>query len=293
MLAETEDFFVYLLSEKGLTTNTVEAYRADILQFIEFLKNRKLTEWSDVTQDDLIAFLSSKHDQNYASTSICRKLIAIKVLFRFLKRESWIISNFTQALETPKIWQLIPDVLSQEEMEAILNQPDLTNSRGARDRAILEVLYASGLRVSELCQLRLQDVDDEYVRVCGKGGKERIVPIGKRAIQAIDFYSNFCDGIPRKREGFLFLGSKGKPINRVTVWKLVKLYARKAGIEKSISPHTFRHTFATHLLDHGADLRVIQDLLGHADIGTTDRYTHVNNQQVQEAFFKHSPQRIL
>lgn len=286
---EARDFLIYLSSERGLSPHTLEAYSRDISSFILFTNKRNKFYWKDVEQEDLIAFLSLKQDLKYASSSICRTLVAIKVLFRFLKREKLIHSNFTLLLEAPKIWQLIPDVLTQDEMLSLLNQPDLSTRKGARDRAIMEVLYAGGLRVSELCQLRLQDVDDLYMRIKGKGGKERIVPIGSKAIAAIDHYLNFRNEILLERETPLFLGRGAKPMDRVWIWKLIKYYACKAGISKSISPHTFRHSFATHLLDNGADLRVIQELLGHADIGTTDRYTHISNRQVQAAFHSYHP----
>ncbi len=291
MQTDADDFLIYLSSERGLSQNTIEAYRNDLAHFIAFLNNTGKPGWSEVDQEDLIGFLSSKQDQKYASASICRALIAIKVLFRFLKREKLIASNFTLLLETPKIWQLIPDVLTQVEIEWLLEQPDLSTRKGSRDKAIMEVLYAGGLRVSELCQLKLQDVDDLYMRVKGKGGKERIVPIGSKAIEAVDHYLNFRNENSFERETPLFLGRGGKSMDRVTVWKLVKHYAKKAQIKKSISPHTFRHSFATHLLDNGADLRVIQELLGHADISTTDRYTHISNQQVQAAFHAFHPRQ--
>lgn len=276
------DFLKYLSSEKGASHNTIEAYQRDIDQFIKFLETQSIHLWSDVQQENLIAFLSLKQNQKFASSSICRALIAIKVFFRFLKREKLIDSNFTSLLDSPKIWQLVPDILSLEKMEKLLQQPDPETRIGARDRAILEVLYACGLRVSELCTLKLYDVDDTYVRVKGKGGKERIVPLGSKAIEAIDYYLNFRDC--KERDDALFIGKKNLPLSRITVWKMVKYYAKKAQITKSISPHTFRHTFATHLLDNGADLRIIQELLGHASIGTTDRYTHISNSQLHTAF---------
>ncbi len=189
-------------------------------------------------------------------------------------------------LESPKIWQLIPDILSLSEMECLLKQPNPDSAKGARDRAILEVLYASGLRVSELCQLKIEDVDDAYVKVNGKGGKEKVVPIGKKAIAAIDYYLSFRDGT---NQNALFISNKGKPIHRVGVWKMVKRYAMQAGIRKNIFPHTFRHSFATHLLDNGADLRVIQEMLGHASIDSTDRYTHISCKHLHEAFQKFHP----
>ncbi|WP_075883617.1 site-specific tyrosine recombinase XerD [Candidatus Protochlamydia sp. W-9] len=284
MIRDLEDFFIYLASEKGLAQNTLEAYQRDLLSFVTFLKQRSVNNWSQIHLQAIIDYLALKQQQHYASASICRALIAIKVLFRFLKREGMITTNILLLIETPKLWQLIPDVLSLEEIDRILAIPNIQTWRGARDKAILETLYACGLRVSELCQLKIYDVNDTFVRVLGKGGKERIVPIGQQAIVAIDCYLSFREGGENSRNEFLFITKKSKPLTRALVWKLVKFYARQASIFKSISPHTFRHTFATHLLDHGADLRVIQDMLGHASINSTDRYTHVSQIRLQQAF---------
>lgn len=284
MQHEVNDFATYLLSEKGLSLNTLEGYRRDVEHFLAFLKREHIQKWREVEQQHVIDFLSFKKQQDYATASICRALIAIKVFFRFLKREGLLTQNVTLLLETPKIWQLIPDILSIEEMEVLLNQPDSSHEKGARDRAILEVLYASGLRVSELCQLKINHVDDTYLRIQGKGGKERMVPIGRKAMEAIDHYLNFRDGIKTAKQEALFIGKGNRQIHRVTVWAIVKDYARQARITKRIFPHTFRHSFATHLLDNGADLRVIQELLGHASITSTDRYTHVSCTHLREAF---------
>lgn len=284
MQCDVDDFATYLISEKGLSLHTLEAYRRDVESFFAFLKTLCIQCWKNVEQQHLIDFLAVKKNSEYAAASICRALIAIKVFFRFLKREGIVSHNATLLLTTPKIWQLIPDILSIEEMEGLLSQPDPSHQRGVRDRAILEVLYASGLRVSELCQLTIGDVDDTYLRVKGKGGKERLVPIGTKAIVAIDRYLHFRDGAAAGRQKALFVGRGNRPIDRVTVWKLVKGYACQAGITKTIFPHTFRHSFATHLLENGADLRVIQELLGHANISSTDRYTHVSCAHLHEAF---------
>jgi integrase/recombinase XerD len=289
MQRDIEDFATYLLAEKGLSLHTLEAYRRDIQRFLAFLKPCLLRRWSDVQQQHIIDFLSEQKKHDYAPASISRTLIAIKVFFRFLKREGIVTHNVSLLLDTPKIWQLIPDVLSLEEIERLLKAPDPSTPKGARDRAILEVLYASGLRVSELCQLKIGDVDDIYVRVKGKGGKERIVPIGSQAIQAIDHYLAFRDGVAVERQDALFVGRGNQPIDRITVWSLVKRYASQAGMTKTIFPHTFRHTFATHLLDNGADLRVIQEMLGHAHISSTDRYTHVSCAHLHDAFQKCHP----
>jgi integrase/recombinase XerD len=279
-----EDFATYILSEKGFSFHTLEAYRRDIQSFRVFLQKDHLQHWNEVQQQHIIDFLGLKKQNHYAPASISRALIAIKVFFRFLKREGLISHNVSHLLETPKIWQLIPDVLTLEEIEKLLVQPSSHTQKGARDRAILEVLYATGCRVSELCQLNIGDVDDTYVRIKGKGGKERTVPIGKEAILAIDHYLVFRDGSNTEHQQALFVGLGNRRVNRISVWKLVKRYARQAGITKIIFPHTFRHSFATHLLDNGADVRVIQELLGHASISSTDRYAHVSCKHLQDAF---------
>ncbi len=206
------------------------------------------------------------------------------MFFRFLKKEGVISVDLGRYFETPKIWQLVPEVLSMEEVEALLQQPETEDFLGARDKAILELLYATGMRVSELCRLKITDLSDTFVKVKGKGKKERVIPVGRKAIEAVDHYLLHFRKEATEENGLLFLSLKGRPIDRITVWTRVKIYAKSAGIIKSISPHTLRHSFATHLLENGADLRLIQDMLGHEDIGTTDRYTHVTGRRLKSAF---------
>jgi integrase/recombinase XerD len=290
MEEHVQDFISYIISEKGLSSNTIEAYQRDILKFVEYLKELGLISFSEVNTDHLVAFLSKLKKDEYASASICRQLIAIKVLFRFLTRESLIPLNIGLYFQIPKLWQLIPEVLTYEEVENLLNQPCLQTAKGARDKAILEVLYASGLRVSEVCSLDLYSLDDNTVKVKGKGGKERLVPIGQVAIHAVDFYLlNYRHLHDSHTQSALFVTRSGQRIDRVSIWKMIKFYAKKAGIFKTISPHTLRHSFATHLLDNGADLRVIQEMLGHANINSTERYTHVSRSHLQEAFQRFHP----
>lgn len=287
MQQQLNDFLTYLASEKGVSRNTLEAYSRDVHTFASFLKEKSISSWKGVEQAHLIEFLSLRKSLGYASSSMSRHLIAIKVLFRFLKREGIIAQNVTVHLETPKMWQLIPDVLTQNEMQKMLSLPDTQIINGARDKAILELLYACGLRVSELCDLKINDVDDTFIRIVkGKGGKERVVPIGSHAIKAIDHYLGFRHDTSQEA---LFVSSRGKPMSRVAIWKVVKDYAKKAGITKPIFPHTFRHTCATDLLRNGADIRVIQEILGHADISSTERYTHVNADELQVAFESFHP----
>lgn len=282
---QIDDFVIYLASEKGLALNTLEAYRRDLQAFAAFLRKGGEGTFSRVQEPQIVQFLMSLRLQKYASSSIARNLIAIKVFFKFLKREQVVESNAALYLETPKLWQIIPEVLTVEEVDRLLNQPDLETSIGIRDKAILEILYSSGLRVSELCSLKIHSIDETFIRVKGKGNKERIVPIGSRAIQELDFYLVHCrDHWGKPDEEGLFLNKKGLALSRITVWKMIKDYGKQAGIVKNISPHTLRHSFATHLLDNGADLRVIQEMLGHANIGSTDRYTHISNAKLQQSF---------
>jgi len=274
------DFLSYLASERGLAFHTVAAYGRDLHHFSEKV-NKELLEISD---KDILEFLSGLKAKHYASSTLCRYLVSIKVFFRFLKKEGILEKDITLYLDSPKLWQLIPEVMSYSEVDSLLSIPDLTTEIGVRDHALLRLLYASGLRVSELCGLNIHDLDDLFVRVEGKGGKERLVPVAKSAVEAVDRYLTYSSHQRDPNELALFISSRGKRINRIEVWRLVKDYAKKAHITKNISPHTLRHSFATHLLENGADLRIIQEMLGHATIATTDRYTHVSQKHLHEAF---------
>ena len=275
------DFLDYLRSEKGLSSNTIEAYGRDVALFANSLERK---EWGAVPAESIFRFLEGLQNKGYASASICRMLVSVKVFFRFLKKEGILLIDLGRYCNTPKLWQLIPEVLSMEEVDALLAEPKRDSFLGARDLAILELLYATGMRVSELCSCRIIDVDDQFVKVHGKGKKDRLIPVGQRAIEAIDWFLLHFRGEVKEEEAPLFITVKGKPIDRVTVWERVKVYAAAAGIAKSVSPHTLRHSFATHLLENGADLRLIQDMLGHEEIGTTDRYTHVTGHRIKTAF---------
>lgn len=281
-----EDFLDYIRSEKGLSSHTAEAYGRDIRMFAAFVSP---TPPKEIQAEEILSFLSFLKSKNYASSTICRTLVAVKVFCRFLKKEGEIETDLGKYFDTPKLWQLIPEVLSFEEIEALLNQPQIEDAMGSRDKAILELLYATGMRVSELCSLKIKDLNETSIKVQGKGKKERIIPVGKKALQAIDYYLIHFRGEVKEDGGRLFVNSRGKPIDRITIWAKVKAYAKSAGISKSISPHTLRHSFATHLLENGADLRLIQDMLGHEDIGTTDRYTHVTGSRLKTAFKNFHP----
>lgn len=279
-----QDFLVYIASEKGLAQNTIAAYRRDLAAFKIFVDKTPLQQLSE---EHLQAFLADRTLQNYAPASRARALMALKVFFRFLKREGYLLKDLAESLSSPKQWERLPEVLNSEEVEKLLEQP-----QHLRDKAILEVLYASGLRVSEICTLTLYSLDDQFVRVKGKGGKERLVPINQKAVKAVDDYLTHVRGAyESEQQQALFVTRTGKAMNRVDIWKMVKQYAKQAGITKNISPHTLRHSFATHLLNNGADLRVIQEMLGHSSIASTDRYTHVSPANLKAAFEKFHPRK--
>lgn len=287
MQQEISDFALYLASERGLSLHTQEAYIRDLKYFADFLQKSGLSSFQKIGSQDLISFLAALRQQNYASATLYRQFMSIRVFVRFLKRERVINQDWTLYLEAPQVWQQIPEVLSCSEVERLLKQPDPSTPSGARDQAILELLYSSGLRVSELCQLGLYDSDDSYVSVLGKGGKQRLVPVGKKAIAALDHYLlHYYPEGSNEPNPPLFLNKRRKRMDRIQVWKMVKYYGKKAGIEKVISPHTLRHSFATHLLDNGAELRVIQEMMGHSHISSTDRYMQISRKKIQESFHR-------
>ncbi len=259
------DFLSYLGAEKGLSINTIRAYGRDIRSFCKGAKK-------GVDEEGVIRYLEERKEKGDASSSIYRSLISLRLFFRFLKREGLIDRDPTRLLESPKMWQLIPEVLTIKEVEALIKAPDPSHEEGMRDRAILETFYATGIRVSELCALDIYDVGEKSVRVIGKGGRERIVPIGEEAIAAIDRYlGSYRDD--KGEKGALFVSKRGKRLNRTYLWERVKCYAKKVGIEKEVSPHTLRHSFATDLINKGARIVDVSELLGHKELSTTQVYT--------------------
>lgn len=285
MIEAAEDFFSYIGSEKGLSRHTVEAYSRDLLRFISYLESKDVHQFSDVKSGQIVFYLNMLREMGYASASIARAFIAVKVFFRFLSREKMISKNVTIYMQTPKLWEVIPDVLSTEEIESLFAIPDPSTFIGSRDLAILEVMYGSGLRVSEICGIKIYDMGDESVRVFGKGEKERIVPVGKKAIAAVDHYLlNFRCNFDSQENVLLFVTKSGRKVDRTTIWRKIKEFGKLAGIQKNIFPHTLRHSFATHLLDNGADLRIIQEMLGHSSISSTEKYTHVSSKRLVESF---------
>lgn len=277
-----DEFVCVLNTEKGLSKNSVLAYQSDLVAFITFFKNQKDKHFSE---ELIFSFFQKKKDRSISSQ--VRLMVTLKAFFRFLKREKIIKDDFFHLVDSPKLWQLIPEVLTLDEIQRLIDTPDTSTCLGARDRAIFEVIYGAGIRVSECTNLKIVDISDGFIKVFGKGQKERLVPIGKKAIDAIDYYLTKF-----RQEGdtdYLFVSKSNKPLDRTTIFRRIKTYAKQAGIYKIISPHTLRHSFATHLLEHGADLRLIQEFLGHVDIGTTDRYTHISSKRMKSTFDQFHP----
>ena len=289
-----EDFLNYLAVERGLAQNTLLAYRRDLNKYAAFLEKKGIKAADQVARDHVTNFMFDQKNHKLTTSSICRSLAAIKTFHRFLVRERLTKEDPTNLVDTPKIWKRIPEVLTIKEIEAILQATNGKSKQLIRDKAILELFYASGMRVSELVNLKMDSVNMEmgYVRCVGKGSKERIIPIGKSAKEAVKKYCETIRPELAKKNEFtpvLFLSRLGKKLSRQSIWKLIKFYARKAKIKKEIKPHILRHTFATHLLEHGADLRSVQEMLGHADISTTQIYTHVDRERLKSVHKEFHP----
>ncbi len=284
------EFTEHLFVEKRHSPNTVDGYRRDISRFVSF---QPKTSLKSVTLSDIREFLLSLHNQGLSSRSIARSLSSLKSFFKYLMEESLIRDNPVETLETPKIWRKLPNTLSLREVESLLNQPDTETLLGLRDKAMLEVLYATGVRVSELISLELNDMNLEvgYIRSYGKGGKERVIPLGEVAQTYLKVYLE--QGRPRLVKNriipALFISRRKMPMTRQAFWKILKQYVLKANISVPVSPHTLRHAFATHLLERGANLRSVQQMLGHSDISTTQIYTHVVQERMREVFDKCHP----
>ena len=291
--AAISSFLTHVRVEKGLSTNTVSAYRRDLMKFCEFAQKRKLA-FEGVSRDNLVDFLAGLYRQKLESKTVARHLVTLRNFYRFAQMQELIKEDPSVNLESPKIHRALPGYLRLEDVERLLNQPDVKTPIGLRDRAMLEVLYSTGLRVSELIGLRITDLDAQVgcVRCIGKGDKERIVPVGRKALAIVEKYLR--DARPKllgKRIGSpaLFVNRRGVSLSRVGVWKILSAYGRRAGLRVSLTPHMLRHSFATHLLERGADLRSVQLMLGHADISTTQIYTHVVEERLKQIYKAHHP----
>ena len=292
-----DSYLSYVELERGLARNTAKSYESDLRQAAHFLKRQGAASWAVVTAKQLTAWVHWLSDQKFTSSSQSRKLSAVRMLCRHLVHERVRDDDPTALLAGPKLRRKLPDTLSPSDMEKLLAAPSGADAYAVRDRAMLELFYSSGLRISELAGLSLQqvDLDHGFVRVFGKGAKERVVPLGAKARDAVTAYLGSArPKLVKPRTGSeLFISERGKAISRKTLWVIVKKYAKRAGIAKSVKPHLLRHSFATHLLGGGADLRAIQEMLGHASIGTTQIYTAVENSRLLDQHAKHHPRNRL
>ncbi len=290
---QLDRFGDYLTLEQGTSPLTVEAYRRDVERLVDFGRVKGASTPVDFTSRMLRDFVYQLKDLGLSPASIRRNISAVRTYFRFLLADGVVARDPSERLETPKRWRTLPDVLTVDEIERLLAAPTLDDSMAFRDRAMLELAYGAGLRVSEWISIGVRDilVDDTLVRVFGKGSKERLVPIGRRAIGAVATYIR--ESRPKLEKGngkgVLFLNARGEPLTRMGAWKILRKYVDRAGITKAVSPHTLRHSFATHLLEGGADLRAVQEMLGHADISTTQIYTHVDREYLRQVHRQFHP----
>ncbi|MDR3721840.1 MAG: site-specific tyrosine recombinase XerD [Candidatus Acidoferrales bacterium] len=292
MEADIRTFLNCLRVEKGLSDNTIQAYRRDMVKFAAFATSRNLAT-KDVRRGDVVDFLGSLYRKGLDSRSVARHLVTVRHFFRFSLMEGHVDDDPAATIESPRFRQSLPEFLSVEEVDRLLAQPDTSAMVGMRDRAMIELMYSCGLRVSELCGLRVADLQVEAgcLRCIGKGNKERLVPVGRQALEAVQRYLRgsrpklLCEG----SSPYLFLNLKGRKVDRIAYWKTLGQYGRKAGLRKALTPHMLRHSFATHLLDRGADLRSVQMMLGHSDISTTQIYTHVVEERLKQVYKAHHP----
>lgn len=287
-----DQFIDFMEVERGVSTNTIQAYRRDIQKFMEYVKRIK-KDIAGVSREDVTGFMMHLKKKGLSAGTIARNLASLKTFWKFLVMERIVPENITAVIETPKTWKTIPEVLNRQEVERLLNAPRTRSTAGIRDRAILELMYATGLRVSEVNGLKKTNVNLEagFVKCSGKGGKERVVPLGGVARGAIEKYLESARQklSAKTKDEHLFLSKLGRSLSRQSIWKMIQKYAKEAGIKKHIMPHTLRHSFATHLLEGGADLRGVQEMLGHADISTTQVYTHISKDKLKKVHDKYHP----
>lgn len=294
MKEQIEEYLHYLTIERGLSSNTKQSYARDLMQYYHFLVERNITQWQNVDRYLVLDFLETMQKAGKSPATVTRMISSLRRFHQFLRQERVTDHDPMQHIDTPKKQQKLPDTLSLEEVERLIQTPDTKTILGIRDRALLEVMYATGLRVSEVINLRLSDVhlNMALLQTIGKGEKERIVPLGDLAIDWIERYLDEARPLlvgKHPDETALFVNHHGKKLSRQGVWKNLKQIVREAGIFKTVTPHTLRHSFATHLLENGADLRTVQELLGHADISTTQIYTHITKKRMTEVYKQYFP----
>ena len=289
-----KEYLAHIKLEKNLSKNTVSSYKNDITAFISYLKNKGKEDPSIISSNDIGGFFKTLNELGLSGSSSARYFSSLKGFFLYLLKNKYILKNPIEKITAPKIAKRLPGVLDVNEIDKILSAPEVNDKLGLRDKAILELFYACGTRVSELIDLKVNDLffDDEIIRVFGKGSKERLIPIGSSAINWVGEYLKKSRPLLMKKsksENNLFLNSRGSKLSRMGVWKIIDRYVKEAGIEKEVHPHTFRHSFATHLLEGGADLRAVQEMLGHADISTTQIYTHVDRDYIKQIHKQYHP----
>ncbi len=285
-------FLDHLTVERGLAENTRLAYRADLERFVGWLQRQGITSLPAVQRPHITNYLLDQRQRGLSPRSLARHLAAIRMFCRFLLREKLLPVDVSQTIDRPKLWKTLPHALDAGQVERLIETPNTRSRLGLRDRALLELLYATGLRVSEASHLTLNAVNIEagFLRAIGKGNKERIVPVGRTALEWLQRYlADARPSLDRRSRSELFLSTRGTRLDRKTIWVLIKKHARAAGIKQHLTPHTLRHSFATHLLNNGGDLRVIQEMLGHADIATTQIYTHVDQQRLKDTHYRYHP----
>lgn len=287
------DYLHYLKVERGLSENTINSYGIDLKLFLEYLRENEIPSFKQVNKEVIVNYMQSEKNNNKANSSILRSVSSLRKFFQYLAQEKIIEKDPMLLIDTPKKKQHLPQVLTKEEVEKLLRLPNTGQVLGLRDRAMLELMYATGLRISEIINLKLEDLHLTMgtLQTLGKGHKERIVPVGDEAIKWVNRYLEEARPklLKQKRSNYLFLNFHGNNLTRQGVWKNLKAEVRKAGIQKNITPHTLRHSFATHILENGADLRIVQELLGHADISTTQIYTHLSNKQLADIYNRAHP----
>jgi len=286
------EFTEFLKTEKGASINTITSYERDLRYFSDYLNKLGINKFENVNQTSVMSYVYELQKSNKSSSTISRTIASIRSFYNYFSDKGFMIGNPLKGFESPKVEKHLPDILSINDVETLLKQPDIKTFKGLRDKAMLEVLYATGIRVTELISLRFTDIDLSlgYIK-CGDGIKSRIIPIGSKAVSALEMYINEARNsfISEETKHLLFLNTKGGNMTRQGFWKIIKTYTSKAGISSSITPHTLRHSFAAHLLENGADIQAVQEMLGHSDISTTLVYVKMNNNRLKDVYAKSHP----
>ena len=294
-----EEYLMHLKIERGLADNSIESYQRDIKHYTQFLEKEKINDWNEIDRYVIVLFLQRLKESGKSDNSIIRMTSSLRQFHQFMRQEKFTIKDVMQSVDTPKKAETLPKVMSMKEVDKLLETPDTETEIGLRDRAILEVMYATGLRISELINLKMNELHLTmgFIQTIGKGNKERILPIGGMAIQYLNEYLEDSRPIFESRSAeespYVFLNSRGKGLSRQGVWKNIKKTVQLAGIKQNVTPHMIRHSFATHLLENGADLRSVQELLGHSDISTTQIYTHITKARMKDIYKEYHPRATI